>query len=61
MLQAQEDIIKFAYENQDKSASHHMATHFPLNTKFPINSYVLARYENLGVLCRCYTHSFCSL
>ena len=47
MLQAQEDIIRIAYENQVKTDLHHMAMHSPLRTEFPINSYVLTRYENL--------------
>jgi hypothetical protein len=45
MLQAQEDIIRVAYENQVKTDLHHMAMHTSLRTEFPINSYVIARYE----------------
>ena len=47
LLNAQEDIIKVAYESQNKSDLHHMAMHTPLRTEFPINSYVLVLYENL--------------
>ena len=34
MLQAQEDIIRIAYENQVKTDLHHMAMHSPLRTDF---------------------------
>ena len=47
MLQAQQDIIRIAYENQVKTDLRHMARHSPLSTEFPINSYGFARYENL--------------
>ena len=47
LLQAQADVIKLAYESQVKSDLHHMAMHTAMTTEFPINSYVLAQYENL--------------
>jgi transposase InsO family protein len=46
LLQAQADVIKVAYESQTKSDLHHIAMHTPQLTEFPINSYVLAQYEN---------------
>jgi hypothetical protein len=47
MLTAQDDIIRLAKEHQEEHDMHHIAMHSPERTEFPINSYVLVRYENL--------------
>ena len=47
MLQAQEDVIRVAREHQEEHDVHHIAMHTSERTEFPINSYVLAQYENL--------------
>ena len=46
MLQDQENIIKVAKEHQRNSDLHHIAMHTAERTEFPINSYVMAKYEN---------------
>jgi hypothetical protein len=47
MLQTQEDVIRVAREHQEEHDVHHIAMHTSERTEFPINSYVLAQYENL--------------
>jgi len=47
MINAQDDIIRMAREYQQEHDVHHIAMHTPERTEFPINSYVLAQYENL--------------
>ena len=47
MLKAQDDIIRIAREHQEEHDIHHISMHTPERTEFPINSYVLAQYENL--------------
>jgi len=46
ILQAQDGIIRVAYENQLNTDLHHIKMHTSLRTEFSINSYVITRYEN---------------
>ena len=46
MLKAQADVIRVAMETQKESDIHHIAMHTPMRTEYPINSYVIVKYEN---------------